>query len=156
MTNEDVTTLQKHQTELLGMLSEVDVALATTGPTKATALALIRWRLTRALRSYQLFKHLKVLDPLIARGKPQQRSLALGMKERCIATGEKFDAHVLRWSTGGIESAWPDYNREANQIAATLRRHLEREQRELTFLLDGARQPGPERSTFPAATDRCA
>jgi hypothetical protein len=133
--------LQDHHRQIGSVLAEAETALGRSDPERSKTLALIRWQLVRRLRSYQLFKHTELFDPLCRGGEAGKARMASAMKARCIDTAEAYDRHVKKWSACGIDSAWASYEQDSRAVIALIRQHLAREAAEAENLLAGSASP---------------
>jgi hypothetical protein len=131
-----------YQSRIEAVLTRGDALLAQEGRPDTAALGQLRWEITRLLTEYQIFKHARVLDPVIARGGPGAAAAA-AIKEDCVAAGDALRAHVLRWSAVSIMDQWPDYRAAARQNAKRLRAHLAVERVNFRNLLGGEAHAPP-------------
>lgn len=142
--------LGEHYRHIDALLSEGEAAINSTDPARAKTLALVRWQLMRRLRAYQLFKHTELFGPVIRGNDPEKAKSAEAMKARCTGIGEAYNAHVGKWSAGGIESDWCNYEADAAEITRSIRNHLARELAEADKLLSVPLRPAlPARSVHP-------
>lgn len=142
-----LTRLLDHQSAILAEIEGARRPLRVDGRAAQPRLAKHRWLLMRMLREYQLFKHVEIFDPAIARGDARRADLARAMKARCIATGDGFHRHVAAWTGEAIDAHWTDYAAAVLAMADRLTLHIARERREVAMLLDGAsrtRQPAAD------------
>jgi predicted RNase H-like nuclease (RuvC/YqgF family) len=98
----------------------------------------------RALRAYQLFKHVEVFDPIIASQCPKRAREAEELKRKCIEIGQQYEEHVRRWTLTGPAHSWPRYLGDAEHIIGRLRAHLAEEAKRIDQLIAGlqrTRQP---------------
>ena len=135
-----MATLGEHHRHIHALLDEADAALIGIDPARARVLALIRWQLMRRLRTYQLFKHTELFDPIIRGNDSEMTRSAGAMKARCTAIGEAYNEHVGKWAAAGIESNWSAYQADAASAILSIRNHLARELAEAGKLLP---QAGP-------------
>jgi hypothetical protein len=126
--------LYAHQAEVKGAIAETQ-ALFTAEPIDALATANARWKLTRLVTGYQMFKHQRIFDPLSQHGRPEDARVARQMKIDCIAMGEAFRVYLARWTASGIEGREAEYRRDATGMMAMLHRHIQRERGGIEALL---------------------
>lgn len=141
--------------QIASLLADAEQTLVEGGPERTRRLALLRWQLVRTLRSYQLFKHLEIFDPLIGGGTTAASRLAREMKDRCCATGTAFEDHVRRWSSGSIDLSWQSYECESSGLIARLRSHVARERSDLDRLLadvEDVRKPRSGDQRYPTGS----
>ena len=147
------------------ILAEVDAAAVVLGGGPETAraeLAKARWSVSRVLREYQLFKHVEIFDPAIARGSPSQADAARRMKAACIAAGRDHAEHVARWSVSDAAAHWDEYRAAMRALVAAIRTHIRRERVDVERLLAGSERTrwpvtaSPGRSPPAARADRRA
>jgi hypothetical protein len=159
LTTDALTRLHDHQSRIL---VQIDGAVAMLGMDPDTArlpLARLRWTMVRMLRAYQLFKHGEIFEPVAAHGDADQRARARQMREACIAAGERFAAHVARWSCRDVVSAWSEYQPALRSAAADLRSHIAQERRQIERLLAGSvrtRRPTTQAPTAAATAPTAA
>lgn len=141
--------LVEHQTKIRSLLAEGATLALEEGVSGVASVLPLRWRMTRALREYQLFKHREVLDPIVASGNHASAQMASAMKRRCIAMGEAFIAHGDRWTGRDLTAEWHRYRADSQALIAILTQHLDRERTEAQQLLGdverarhGAAPPG--------------
>lgn len=126
--------LYAHQTDIKAGMAETQALLtADTIDTVATAAA--RWKLTRLLTTYQMFKHQRIFDPLTRHGAPEDSRIAQRMKIDCVALDETFRVYLGRWTASGIEGHEAEYRRDATGMMAMLHRHILRERSGIEALL---------------------
>lgn len=129
-----LSQLYAHQAEVKAALAETQ-ALFSDEPADPLATANARWKLTRLLTGYQMFKHQRIFDPLVRHGSVEDSHAAQQLKIDCVAIGEIFRAHLARWTTAGIEGRETEYRRDATGMTALLERHILRERRGIEALL---------------------
>lgn len=100
-------------------------------------IAQIRWQLLRVLREYQLFKHNEIFDPLIAANRTELAMMAKRLKAACIAAGEAYQAHTIRWTEQGALESWTEYQQAVLKIVERVEEHLRSERMAVTALLAG-------------------
>ncbi len=130
-----LTQLYAHQTGLKAAMADARAHLAADA-IDPLATANARWRLTRLLTAYQMFKHQRIFDPLTRQGSREDARTALQMKIDCIAIGETFRAYLARWTASGIEGREPEYRRDARGMMSLLERHILRERRGIEALFE--------------------
>ncbi|MBV9842841.1 MAG: hypothetical protein JOY99_15110 [Sphingomonadaceae bacterium] len=123
-----------YQDRIEALLARAEMALAARGKLDAGEIGHIRWELARLLSEYQIFKHVRLFDPLIAQGGPRSAAAA-AMKESCVAVGEAFRAHVLKWGAAAILDRPAAYRAATMVEIARLRTHLKRERDGVRTLL---------------------
>jgi hypothetical protein len=111
-----------------------DGLLRTTGDPDIAAIGKIRWELSRAVREYQLFKHMMIFDPLMAAG-GWRVGVARELKEDCLRAGADYRDYLARWSVISILDHWSDYKPAALGVVAKMRRHIARERTRMEQLL---------------------
>jgi hypothetical protein len=141
--------LLDHQAAILAEMDDMRRALRIDGRRAQPRLAKHRWMLMRMLRAYQLFKHVEVFDPVIARADARRGDLARAMKARCTAAGDDYHRHAAAWTGAAIEARWTDYAEAVLAVADRLALHIARERRDVAVLLDGS-----ARTRRPAAAAR--
>jgi hypothetical protein len=137
-----IDALKGHHQLILTDIGDAKRELARNDASSAKALALIRWELMRHLRAYQLYKHTRIFDPLIASSSPSRSGAAADLKSRCIELSSAYEAHVKRWSLTGPAGAWDRYVTEAMAMSARIERHLALEDEEVGKLLDVTNRHG--------------
>lgn len=125
------------QGRIVACLGETTSLVRTRGVAACNELAQRRWETMRLLREYQLFKHHEIFDPAIASGDRARIIAATAMKERCVAAGDDFAAHVRRWSGTALERDWAAYEAALLRMTGAIGRHVVRERREVEALLRG-------------------
>ncbi|RYY28263.1 MAG: hypothetical protein EOP62_03425 [Sphingomonadales bacterium] len=134
-----LSQLYVHQSEVKSAMAAKRALLAAeTMDTMATANA--RWRLTRMLTGYQVFKHQRIFDPLSRHGTPRDSDAAKQMKIGCVAMNQTFRTYLARWTASGIEGHEAEYRRDARAILAMIDRHILSERRTIEMLLTSDRQ----------------
>ncbi|MES2987471.1 MAG: hypothetical protein V4808_06175 [Pseudomonadota bacterium] len=129
-----LSQLYAHQTDVKAAMAETQ-ALFTAEPIDMFAAANARWKLTRLLTGYQMFKHQRIFDPLIRGGSVEDARVACQMKIDCVAMGENFRIYLARWTASGIEGREAEYRRDAAGMIAMLHRHILRERSGIEALL---------------------
>jgi hypothetical protein len=127
--------LQGHHRAIEAVMVEAEEAVRSGDPARSARLVLFCWQLLRLLRSYQLFKHGEIFDPLGRHPDPIRARRAAAAKERCTAMGEQFGRHVQRWSAQGADSSPVEYKQQTTDVLAAVRRHLTHEAAEVELLL---------------------
>ena len=126
--------LHGHQADVKAAMAETQALLAAE-PIDALALATARWRFTRTLTGYQVFKHQRIFDPLSRHGSPEEAHAARQMKIECVAISETFRAYLARWTASGIEGREAEYRRDARGMISMIDRHMLHEGRGIEALL---------------------
>jgi len=98
-------------------------------------IAKVRWHLLRVLREYQLFKHGEIFDPLIAANRTDLAVMARRLKTACIAAGEAYQSHTMRWTEQGALDNWEEYRRAVLAIVEQVDKHLAAERAAVVTLL---------------------
>jgi hypothetical protein len=127
--------LYARQTDVKAAMAEARVHLAEER-IDPLATANARWRLTRLLTGYQIFKHQRIFDPLARHGSREDARAAQQMKIDCVAIGQTFRAYLARWTASGIEGREPEYRRDARGMMSLLEHHILRERRGIEALLE--------------------
>lgn len=127
--------LIERQSKIAALLQSADALLVVGNPVDRAAMAALRWQLVRTLREYQLFKHQEIFDPLVAAGDAGIAHRADGMKDRCVAIGNTYLAHIDSWANGATMETWDTYVTQTRGVLAKITRHLDRERGEATDLL---------------------
>lgn len=133
--------LVRHQDRLHEILNEGRALLGSGGKDDVARLGRLRWELVRALRAYQLFKHLEIFGRAVSCGSPEDAALARAMRGRCDAIGEAFTAFTSRWSGTDIVREWTRYQPAALELNARMAAHLAREREEAARLCASAAAP---------------
>lgn len=128
--------MDEHQAGIVALIHRTDVALNLGRLAGQEALAQVRRETVRRMRAYQQFKHVKIFDPMVEFGTPEQQQSAARMRERCLAAGEAFMDHMQRWPMHEVVKGWDAYRRSVNAMTAAMRLHLAREQREVPLLFE--------------------
>ena len=137
-TDDALATLIRHQSEALVIITSA-TALVEGEPAAVRApLSKTRWTLIRKLREYQMFKHVEIFDPAIARGTPAQSAAAQRLRANCVALATDFESYIRFWSAQDTVAQWSCYKPAMLAMAARLRGHLEQERIDVTALLAGA------------------
>ncbi|TZG27982.1 hypothetical protein [Sphingomonas montanisoli] len=126
--------LAEHQRKILGIMEGAEQILLHGSASDSYSMSQKRWELLRAMTSYQYYKHAEVLDPMIARGMPDQIKAAKELKARCIKLGDEFRAYVARWTQSGV-CDWATYKPEALNLIKMIRLHMAREARAMAMLM---------------------
>ena len=126
--------LHAHQADVKAAIAESRALLAAES-IDLLATANARWRFTRLLTGYQMFKHQRIFDPLSRHGSAGDAAAARQLKIGCIATGETFRAHLARWNPSGIEANEAEYRRATRGMIAMIERHMLTERRDIEALL---------------------
>ena len=127
--------LGEHQDAIGLMLDEVEALLQSSDPARAPLIMLLRWQLTKRLRSYQEFKHVLLFDPLCGGDDTAVARLASEMRDRCVGTGDAYASHVKTWPDNSIDADWTSYKEAKTQVVTLLRQHLSREKQDAEQLL---------------------
>lgn len=131
-----LTLLGEHQRTIAALLDEADSVFEGSDPLSSDALAHLRWQLVRRLRTYQLFKHIELFDPIMAAGDAERARSAGEMKARCLTAGNAYNDHVRKWTVLGMGVDPLRYRAEGQTIVARLREHLRREAADAKVLLE--------------------
>ena len=129
-----LTQLYAHQADVKAAMADTQALLAAEA-IDAMALANTRWRFTRVLTGYQVFKHQRIFDPLARHGTPGDAHAARQLKIACVAMGETFRAYLARWNATGIEGHEAEYRREAKGMISMIERHILGKRRGIEALL---------------------
>ncbi|WP_141243992.1 hypothetical protein [Sphingomonas lenta] len=105
-------------------------------------LAHLRWKLARALREYQVFKHSHIFDPAIASGSPSLAEAGRRLKIDCIAGGETFFRYVRFWSSKDVVANWGEFRAATRDLGRNLRDHVSSEGTQIRLLLAEATKRG--------------
>jgi len=135
LTDDALRLLLSHQQAVLGLLDGATALLAGEPAAIRHDLAEARWRIGRAMRAYQLFKHVEVFDPLIARGDAEQRRTALAMKAACLRAGDAYWTFAQRWLGEDLVLSWAAYRAAARDMADKIRAHIAQERAGIGRLL---------------------
>ena len=127
--------LSDYQDRILAHLASDRVLLDAEGEAARPVLAHRRWMLARLLREYQLFKHVELFDPALARD--DRLGIAARLKARCTAIGEAFATYLACWTSNAVDGHWPDYAAATHRMFDALVRHLEQERRAIEAMLAG-------------------
>lgn len=127
--------LSGYQDRILAHIASDRVLLDVEGEAARPALAQRRWMLARLLREYQLFKHVELFDPALARN--DRLGVAPRLKARCTAIGDAFAAYLACWTSSAVDGHWPDYAAATHRMFDALVRHLEQERRTIEAMLAG-------------------
>ncbi|MFS0771796.1 hypothetical protein [Sphingomonas sp. 1P08PE] len=130
--NEPLDRLHDHQRRALDILARGAAALDAGLDRERTDL---RAEMADVLRDYQIFKHEEVFDPAVSSGSAERAMLGRAMKIECIAAGEAFRTHSMRWKDEAIVADPANYRAAARLTLNALRRHIEREGEGITLLL---------------------
>jgi hypothetical protein len=122
------------QNRILAIAARSETVLES-GQRDVAALSAARWEIARTLREYQLFKHIRIFDPLLGRN-DYRGCKAERMKAECIQFGERFRDHVLKWSVVSILDHWDEYQPAALATIGEIRKQLARERSGVAVLLD--------------------
>jgi hypothetical protein len=137
-----IDALKGHHELIRADIEDAKREFARNDASSAKALALIRWELMRHLRAYQLYKHSRIFDPLIASSSPSRSGAAADLKSRCMELSSAYETHVKRWSLAGPAGAWDQYVAEAMAMSVRIERHLALEHREVSRLLGAGGHDG--------------
>lgn len=120
----------------------LDQARATidAGPTQQDQLRTVADRLAYELQAYQLFKHDRIFDPLIASGSPSSREAARCLKADCVAGGEAFAFFVRQWREQDLQAGWGEFRPAVLNLGTRLRDHIKAEEVQVRLLLSRVRQ----------------
>jgi hypothetical protein len=139
-----IDRLRDYQNRILSVMGRAEALLGAAEP-DAQALGQCRWELARILRAYQIHKHGRVFDPIIAAGVPADRvALARTLKADCVRMGDRFRDHLMGWSAVGVRDDWIAYRPAAREMIAALRVHLDRERAGIATL------EGRDAATMPS------
>ena len=127
--------LSDYQDRILAHVASDRALLDSEGEAARPALAQRRWMLARLLREYQLFKHVEIFDPALARD--DRLGIAARLKARCIVTGENFAAYLACWTSSAIEGHWSDHAAATRRMFDALVRHVGEERRGIEAMLAG-------------------
>ena len=86
-----------------------------------------RWALARALNEYQVFKHSRIFDPILAQEHGPRAELARSQREACMALGAEYRTYVAHWNAVDILDRWEDYRSAALAMLARIRGHVQDE-----------------------------
>ena len=109
--------------------------MLTDSARDTAGLARARWAMMRALTAYQLFKHSKIFDPMIAKARPADAHRLLRMKRACTDMGDAFRAYVQQWSACDVGASWAEYQPAALAMIARVRAHIAGERKAVGALL---------------------
>jgi hypothetical protein len=129
-----LTQLHAHQADVKAAMAETQALLAAES-LDTLEIANARWRFTRVLTGYQVFKHQRIFDPLARHGTPEEASAARQLKIACVAMGETFRAYLARWNATGMEGHETEYRRDAKGMITMIERHMLDERRGIEALL---------------------
>ncbi len=148
-----IDCLRDYQDKVLSVMGRADALLDSAVP-DPRALAQCRWELARILRAYQIHKHHRVFDPIIAAGAPAARvALARDLKSACVRMGDRFRDYLLGWSGTSVCDEWSRYRPAAIAMIAELRAHIDRERAGIARLeAPPAASPPPRNPTPPPRT----
>jgi hypothetical protein len=137
-TDARIQALDGYHRPILAALADGRVELDRKDASSAKAVALIRWELMRHLRAYQLFKHTRIFDPIIAGRSAYHSGIAADLKARCLELSGAFEEHVKRWSLVGSTAAWDRFTEEASAMSERIERHIAFERQKVAELLSVA------------------
>ena len=139
-TEEALARLAAHQNAIAARMNDAVALTAGKADAVRVELAKARWELTRALRTYQIFKHTEIFDPAIAHGTPERAAAAREMKARCVSMSDAFHAYLLRWSREDVVGCWSEYKPAMHIMVDQIRSHITRERDDVHRLLAGSKR----------------
>jgi len=118
----------------LSMMSRASILVKADRQDAIALLCASRTRLAKHFKRYQIFKHGRIFNPVIASGSASSKVVARGMKVDCMQLGEMFGAYHTRWQ--GLRSEdWLSYRHDMLATVEVLRVHIESELRAMHQLL---------------------
>jgi hypothetical protein len=137
-----------YQARIRAQIASDRALLDAEGEAARPVLAQRRWILARLLREYQLFKHVELFDPALARD--DRLGVVARLKTRCTAIGDRFAAYLACWTSPAIDGHWTHYAAATHRMFDALDRHVEQERRAIEAMLAGV-----ERIERPRARPPC-
>ena len=127
--------LSDYQDRIRAQVASDRALLDAEGEAARPALAQRRWILARLLREYQLFKHVELFDPALARD--DRLGIAARLKARCTVSSDRFAAYLACWTSTALDGHWPDYAAATHRMFDALIRHVDEERRAIEAMLAG-------------------
>jgi hypothetical protein len=75
------------------------------------------------MQAFQRFKHDKIFDPIIARGR-NDKAVAAELKTDCVMLGAEYDAFRQKWARADAGAKWPEYRLSAISMMSMIRKRF--------------------------------